>query len=393
MKHETTTSDTTRTRITSELGKIESKLFAFNEAYVSFFGEQENIDVNVRVHGPDLKSKSIDFIASDDNISADFVVRNDLESTTSVEEFQDQVGLLNALSKGALRDDLELAVTEGREDGSDQHWLSRLVHGDNTFGRTNVNFHVWLGESGLRALLRDDRSPEDLYREIGQAFIDLSAVKDAKAPRWSRRPDILERLANDGDISHFDIADEDLEEIEIAREVIGQIQSLQGRLPKDATPAQEAELAAELRDVAAGFSDRLKAFAALSVLVPEKSRAVEMHLTALRPDTAPIRFAYLQDSRSADILQATAYASTALAQLNTYTFAVSHNTRVRLGAVLNDLHSILNSPSPDPYQLRITEHALNTELTRFDQEVTKVLPRAHQRYTCSPGLVTTAPGR
>ena len=60
-----------------------------------------------------------------------------------------------------------------------------------------------------------------------------------------------------------DIADEDLEEIEIAREVIGQIQSLQGRLPKDATPAQEAELAAELRDVAASFSDRLKAFAAL----------------------------------------------------------------------------------------------------------------------------------
>ena len=177
MKHETTSSDTSRTRITSELGKIESKLFAFNEAYVSFFGEQENIDVNVRVHGPDFKSKSIDFIASDDNISADFVVRNDLENATSVEEFQDQVGLMNALSKGALRDDLELAVTEGREDGSDQHWLSRLVHGDNTFGRTNVNFHVWLGESGLRSLLRDDRSPEDLYREIGQAFIDLSAVK------------------------------------------------------------------------------------------------------------------------------------------------------------------------------------------------------------------------
>ena len=42
--------------------------------------------------------------------------------------------------------------------------------------------------------------------------------------------------------------------------------------------------------------------------------------------------------------------------------------------MLNDLHSILNSPSPDPYQLRVIEHALNTELTRFDQEVTKVLP-------------------
>ncbi len=374
MKHETSISDTTRTRITSELGKIESRLFAFNEAYVSFFGEQENIDVNVRVHGPDLRSKTTDFIASDDNISADFVVRNDLENATSVEEFQDQVGLLNALSKGALRDDLEEAVTKGREDGSDQHWLGRLIHGDNTFGRTHVNFHVWLGESGLRALLRDDRSSEDLYREIGQAFIDLSAVKEAKAPRWSRRPEILERLANNKDISHFEIADEDLEEIEIAREVIEQIQALQGRLPKDATPAEETALASELRDVAAGFSDRLKAFAALSVLVPEKSRAVEMHLMALRPDTAPIRFAYLQDSRSADILQATAYASTALAQLNTYGFAASHDTRVRLGAVLADLHGILNAPSPDPYQLRVTEHALNKELSRFDKEVTKALP-------------------
>ena len=127
------------------------------------------------VHGPDFKSKSIDFIASDDNISADFVVRNDLENATSVEEFQDQVGLMNALSKkGALRDDLELAVTEGREDGSDQHWLSRLVHGDNTFGRTNVNFHVWLGESGLARFYAMTAHLKISTEKSDKLFIDLS---------------------------------------------------------------------------------------------------------------------------------------------------------------------------------------------------------------------------
>ena len=98
----------------------------------------------MRVHGPDSNQRyRLHRIRR--QYPADFVVRNDLENATSVEEFQDQVGLMNALSKGALRDDLELAVTEGREEKSDQHWLSRLVHGDNTFGRTNVNFHVWLG--------------------------------------------------------------------------------------------------------------------------------------------------------------------------------------------------------------------------------------------------------
>ena len=374
MAHSKSTSDTFRVRTTSELGKIESQLYAFNEAFTSFFGNSEETDVDVRVHAPNIKSKHANFIASDDSISADFVVRNDLEVATSFEEFQDQVGLLNALSAGALRDELEKAVTEGREDGSDQHWFRKLIHGDDTFGRSNVNFHVWLGEAGLRNLLRDNRSPEDLYRQIGQAFIDLSSVKEAKAPRWSRRPEILEHLASGKDLSHFEIPDEDIEEIEIAREVVSSLQELQGRLPEDATPAQETALAAELRDMAGGFSDRLKAFTALAVLVPDKSRAVEMHLSALRKDEAPIRFAYLQDSRGADLLQATAYASSALSQLNTYGFAVSHETRVRLGAVLNEIHGILNSPSPDPYRLRIAQHALNRELDSFDSQVSKILP-------------------
>jgi len=374
MSHSKSVSDTLRIRTTSELGTIESQLYAFNEAYTSFFGNSQETDIDVRVHGPSLKAKTSEFIASDESISADFIVRNDLEVATSVEEFQDHVGLLNALSSGALRDELEKAVTEGKEVDTEQNWLNKLIHGDNTFGRSNVNFHVWLGEAGLRNLLRDNRSPEDLYRQIGQAFIDLSAVKDAKPPRWSRRPEILERLASGKDISHFEIPKEDLEEIDIAREVVSKIQELQGRLPKDATPAQEMSLAAELRDMAGDFSDRLKAFAALAVLVPENSRAVEMHLSALRPDESPIRFAYLQDSRSADLLQATAYASAALSQLNTYGFAVSHDNRVRLGALLNEIHSILNSPSPDPYRLKVAQAALNRELDSFDKEVQKVLP-------------------
>ena len=75
-------------RITSELGKNKVQAFRIQRGLRLVLWKQENIDVNVRVHGPDFKSKSIDFIASDDNISADFVVRNDLENATSVEDFK-----------------------------------------------------------------------------------------------------------------------------------------------------------------------------------------------------------------------------------------------------------------------------------------------------------------
>ena len=199
-------------------------------------------------------------------------------------------------------------------------------------------------------LLRDNRSPEDLYRQIGQAFIDLSAVKDAKPPRWSRRPEILERLASGKDISHFEIPKEDLEEIDIAREVVSKIQELQGRLPKDATPAQEMSLASEPGTWRAIFqigSKPLPHWLSWSLKIASGGNA----FSALRPDESPIRFAYYRFAQRRSPPSDCLSHRTITAQY--LRFAVSHEHRVRLGALLNEIHSILNSPSPDPYRLRL----------------------------------------
>ena len=234
---------------------------------------------------------------------------------------------MNALSKGALRDDLELAVTEGREDGSDQHWLSRLVHGDNTFGRTNVNFHVWL-ESGLRSLLRDDRSPEDLYREIGQAFIDLSAVKDAESA------DGVVVLTSSSDWQTMEIFP---------------ISRLPTRISKRLRlPARSSDKYNPCKEDCLKMRHRLKkpnwplSFVTSQLASPTVSRPLQhsrswyrkshARLKCTLPPSVPIPPRFVLPTfktHGVRMFYKRQLCLHRVAQLNTYSFAVSHDTRVR----------------------------------------------------------------
>src|SRR5690606_10479473 len=131
------------------------------------------------------------------------------------------------------------------------------------------------------------------------------------------------------------------------------------RMMRDArTPRQEERVATEIRDFLRDAENKLGAYAALALLVPEDQRAVEMRLTAMHRAEAPIRFTYIQEGRNSEILYASGIARVAMQQYQRYLGVLDVKTRLRTGGLLSEIHAVLNSPSPDLYRLRRVMRAL-----------------------------------
>jgi len=109
------------------------------------------------------------------------------------------------------------------------------------------------------------------------------------------------------------------------------------------------------------------------MLVPTEQRAVEMRLTALRKDETPIRFTYIQDGRSSELLYATGFAKMAMDQLKRYGPALDSETRLRISNLLGKVRGQLNSPSPDIFVLDRSMRSLRQELAHMDSMAPKMM--------------------
>lgn len=370
-------------RYVPELGRTRTAIESFNQTYRGIFGDTEDASAQVRVHSPHGERDSQVFFGSDQNFSTDFVVQNLRENWTNYEEMQNLVGVLNAISGGRLEARAREALGEGayRNDTAADDWnpIHQLFFKPREFGRTIAHLHIWIGEPGLRQLLDGELSEEQLYQVIGQVFADLHPDGSTVMPAWARPNadrmlpgervgEYARRFYSDRVITYED----DDSELGQARYLVDNLMRLSRMMREARTPRQEEQVAIHIRDFLRDAENKLSAYAALATLVPEDQRAVEMRLTSLRRDEAPIRFTYIQDGRNSEILYATGFARVAMQQYQRYLGVLDVETRLRVGGLLGEVHAVLNSPSPDLYRLRRAMHALQIELRYMDERAVEM---------------------
>ena len=226
--------------------------------------------------------------------------------------------------------------------------IDRLFNVPKEYGKTTAHLHVWLGEKGLRSLLDDDAHEDDLYLAIGEIFTNLGGDSKESLPDWAL-PGAdrgLERRGQRVDVSGGPAANYDFHKdersLKSARYLVDNIKSTCKMEAAD-TPEKEKAVAQDIRDFLADCKDRMSAYAALAMLVPEQ-RAVEMRLTALRKDETPIRFTYIQDGRSSELLYATGFAKVAMTNSSGSPALDVNRLRIKLAG---KVRGQLNSPSPD----------------------------------------------
>ncbi len=370
------TSDTLVERYTAELGRTRTAIAEFNQHYHGIFNDAQDAKAAVRVHAPEGKENATLFFGSDENFSADFVVQGLTDAWTSYEELQNYLGVLNALSGGRLEARAREALMSGRyrHDGflDDINPIHQLFFKPREFGRTIVHLHVWLGEEGLRQLLESNLSADQMYGRIAEVFANLEGKDRTGLPAWARRGGDRtlvrrgQRVGTQGGPAvHYGVGQSD-HDLGTARYLVDNILALRARMKKARTPTQEAEVARRIRDFLRDAHDKLPAYAALANLVPEQHRAVEMRLSAIREGAVPLRFAFIQDGRTSDLLYATGVARMAMQQWNRYGALLDTESRLRLGNLLGEVHQILNAPSPDPFLLHRALRALDGELGLLD---------------------------
>lgn len=367
---------------TPELGRTKTAIESFDYEYKGLFGDVEVSGHDLRVHTPKGKAQESLFFGSDENFSADFVVENLTEKWTNHDEMQNYMGILDALSEGQLADRCREALEQGHfRDVPDDNigLIDRLFNVPKEYGRTTAHLHVWLGEKGLRSLLDDDMHEDDLYRAIGEIFTNLSGDSKESIPEWSlpgadrsieRRGERLDVSGGPALMYDFHKAERSLK---TARYLVDNIKLLRGKMQAADTPEKENLVAQDMRDFLGDCKDRMSAYAALAMLVPVDQRAVEMRLTALRKDETPIRFTYIQDGRSSELLYATGFAQMAMAQLKRYGVALDSETRLRIGNLLGKVRAELNSPSPDLFVIDRSMRVLRQELARMDETSPKLM--------------------
>lgn len=335
----TTKTDSVTNRYTPELGRSRSAVAEFSQRYHGVFGRTHEDSATLRVHSPDGALDSLEFAGSDENFSADFVVQNQAEPWTSYEEMAQLTTVLDVLSAGRLSKRTAEALKSGRYRGdsaaADLNPIHLLFQKPREFGRSVVHLHIWLGEPGLRAVLESDLTREGLLARFGRVALDVS---DA-------------RLLTD------------------------ELLQLRDRAKAAKTPAQEEKLAQAIRDLLQRARKRMPVYAALASLVPESQRAVEMRLSSMVPGRPPIRFTFIQDGRTSEILRVAGFAKMALDQYLRYQTMLDPETRLRTGALLGEVNSILNSPSPDIYKLAVAERKLREELARLDERQAEMQQR------------------
>ncbi|MBT6177581.1 MAG: hypothetical protein HOI23_10065 [Deltaproteobacteria bacterium] len=367
---------------TPELGRTKTAIESFDYEYKGLFGDVEVSGHDLRVHTPKGKSQEALFFGSDENFSADFVVENLTEKWTNHDEMQNYMGILDALSEGQLADRCREALEQGdfRDVPDDSIGLiDRLFNVPKEYGRTTAHLHVWLGEKGLRSLLDDDTHEDDLYMAIGEIFTNLSGESKETMPEWAlpgadrsieRRGERIDVSGGPALMYDFHKAERSLK---TARYLVDNIKSLRGKMQAADTPEKEKVVAQDIRDFLGDCKDRMSAYAALAMLVPVEQRAVEMRLTALREDETPIRFTYIQDGRSSELLYATGFAQMAMAQLKRYGVALDSETRLRIGNLLGKVRGELNSPSPDLFVIDRSMRVLRQELALMDETAPKLM--------------------
>jgi hypothetical protein len=362
-------SHTASERITAELGHIHTSIDAFNRDYDGWFGDQEQSRAEVRVHMPEGGEQSTVFVGSEDNFSTDWVVENKIEARTNFAEMQMLMGAIDVLSKGRLEDKLEEALRQGayRNDGLEEHLnlIHQIFFKPSEYGRTITHMHIWLGEAGLKQLLAQNWTEDQLYHRLAQSFVRLSDDGQKQAPAWSE-PALRRRMLK-SDKLPADLAG--------AHYLATNLMRIRSQMKGLMTPAKEKKIAAQMRDFLRDAKDSLPAFTALATLVDEEHRAVEMRFTSLRKGEVPTRFTYIQDSRNSELLYAAGVARVAMQQYRRYRSMLDVETRCRLGRLLVDLHQALNAPSPDPYVLTNIIHALEPEFKRMDTRAAEVEDR------------------
>lgn len=372
----TATGSKTIDSYTPEQGRTKTAIESFDYEYKSLFGDIEVSGHDLRVHTPKGKSQEALFFGSDENFSADFVVENLTEKWTNFEEMQNYMGILDALSEGQLVDRCREALAQGEFrdiPADDIGVIDRMFNLRKEYGRTTAHLHVWLGEKGLRSLLADDTSEDDLYMAIGEIFTNLGSGSKETLPDWAL-PGAERGLERNGErlsVSGGPAANYDFHSgersLKSARYLVDNIKLLRDEMSAAKTPEQEQAVAEDIRDFLADCKDRLSAYSALAMLVPQDQRAVEMRLTSLREDETPIRFTYIQDGRSSELLYATGFAKMAMAQFKRFGSTLDSETRIRVGNLLGKVRSQLNSPSPDLFVLDRSMRALREELNILDE--------------------------
>ncbi|MED5465128.1 MAG: hypothetical protein VX699_10765, partial [Myxococcota bacterium] len=421
--HEVKEATTHRERFTSELGRIHTLIESFNHNYRGLFGDSDSTSLEIRVHNEhrhtDPKerllartSPQITF-PNDDNFSSDYVIKSLTDNWTSFEDMQNFMGVYDALSKGTLTRRCAEALATGDEwlDSQDFDPIRRYFEELDAFGQTTTHLHVWLGESGLESLFSGEWSEDDLYRKIGEVFsnIELRGGKTVKTlPRWAM-PGANRSLEHNehylaplgGPASFYGLPKDpdnqqrlhaDQKGLATARYLVDNIQRLSRSMHRDLSPSQESALATEIRDFLANCKDRLAAYAALAMLVPESQRAVEIRVTSLKNQKAPIRFTYLQDGRTSEILRATGFALATMTQFKVYASVLHPETRRRVSNLLKELHACINAPSPDPFTLKRVREALETELREhFDPQALALAPNIERDTALARNYIHTLP--
>jgi len=422
-RHETKEATTNIDRFTTELGRTHTLVESFNHDYRGLFGDRDTTSVKVRVHGmrrlSDPKERLLHRTAAqltfpdDDNFSSDYVIQSLTDNWTSFEDMQDFMGVYDALSEGALTRRCAEALATGAQwlDAQNFHPIRRFFEELDAFGQTTAHLHVWLGEPGLESLFQSEWTEDDLYRRIGEVFSNIELVDGEPVktlPRWAmpgaqrslkHRGQPLDTLG--GSASLYGLPKDpnnrlrlhsDQEGLATARYLVDNIQRLSRSMRRDLSPNQEGAMATEIRDFLADCKDRLAAYAALAMLVPESQRAVEMRVTSLKEGKAPIRFTCIQDGRSSEILRATGFAKAAITQFRLYGTVLDYETQRRMTNLLKELHTCINAPSPDPFTLKRVREALQNELTdHFDPQALALAPRIERDMLKARDYVDTLP--
>ncbi|MEE2962155.1 MAG: hypothetical protein VYA34_15585 [Myxococcota bacterium] len=400
-KNNSKKSSTIIDRFTPELGRTRLAIEAFNEDYKNFFGDTEEAEAKIKVHSPHDKLDTSLFLGADKNFSADLVVENHVENWTSFEEMQNYMGVLNSLSGGNLVKRCAQALAQGKfhdQDTRNDHedWIRDIAE-MKEFGRTTVHMHLWVGERGLRRIFAADLTEDDLYGAMGEAFRNVTSKSNGKIPEWSK-PGSDRTLYKGvkplrllfGSCASYGVSDTEVD-LATARYLVDNIMALRKNVNAADTPSKEEAVAKKIRDFLAETENKLPAFAALAMLVPEEDRAVEMRLTSIRKKKTPIRFTYIQDGRSAELLKATGFATTTMAQFKKFGSLLDLETRLRIGNLLKEINANLSAPSPDTYLLTRAMDSLNQELQTLDNAGQKAVDTIETDMGLARGVLSTVP--
>ena len=144
---------------------------------------------------------------------------------------------------------------------------------------------------------------------------------------------------------------DDADDLVVAKFLVDNIVKLRRGLNYVNTAQEEEKLATEIRDFLGQVGDKLPAYAALAMLVPEEDRAVELRMNSIKEGQLPLRFSYIQDGRTPHLLYATGFAKAALSQFKQFGSLLKAEDRLQIGNLLKEVSAQLGSASPDPFLL------------------------------------------